>query len=777
MSAPATLAFGSKAETLERLEGRLRAARVLPQVRFTVRAWHADAAGVLERVRARGWLERAVIVRSSALDEDGGGASLAGRYRSLADRRGAASVRTAVDAVAGELRDDDQVFVQPQLERIAMSGVALTRDPSNGSRYSIVEYDKASGRADGITSGRAEERRTWIRHRDAPGAPDGELADVVALLDELALVLASDALDVELARTEDGTLWLLQVRPLLLPRDSPADGADELRALEQVRARIVASSRPHPYVWGERAVFGTMPDWNPAEVIGVRPKPLATSLYKDLVTDSIWAYQRSNYGYRNLRSQPLLIALAGLPYVDVRASFNSFVPADVDPDLGRRLVDCYTQRLLESPLDHDKIEFAIVCSCYSLDLDERLNALRERGFSRDECGRLAASLRRLTNRITAGPASLFRGDVARIAELERRQNAFAIEGAELDLASRIYWMLEDCKRYGTLPFAGIARAAFVAVQMLDSLVAAGVLSLDERERFLRSLCTVRARMSADLARLPRDVFLARYGHLRPGTYDVTSPRYDAAPDDYFDWSAPAPAAGEPAPTFALAPAQRRRLDALLDEHGLEHDHASLFAFLRAAIEQREHAKFVFTKSLSDALELLVRLAAEHGFSRDDVAYADVEILRRLVAESGDPRELLAASIEAGRRRYAVTRRLTLPPLIAGPDDVFEFHLPVCEPSFVTMSSVQGPVVTVESRDLRGGIVMIPSADPGYDWIFARGVAAFVTMHGGYNSHMAIRASELGLPAVVGAGEALFRAWSAARSLRVHCANRRVEVLA
>ena len=35
-----------------------------------------------------------------------------------------------------------------------------------------------------------------------------------------------------------------------------------------------------------------MPDWNPAEIIGIKPKPLALSLYKGLITDSIWSQQR-----------------------------------------------------------------------------------------------------------------------------------------------------------------------------------------------------------------------------------------------------------------------------------------------------------------------------------------------------------------------------------------------------------------------------------------------------------------------------------------------------
>ena len=88
-----------------------------------------------------------------------------------------------------------------------------------------------------------------------------------------------------------------------------------------------------------------MPDWNPAEIIGLRPKTLALTLYQELITDSIWAYQRDNYGYKNLRSFPLMVSFHGLPYIDVRVSFNSFVPSDVDGSLADRLVNYYIDRL------------------------------------------------------------------------------------------------------------------------------------------------------------------------------------------------------------------------------------------------------------------------------------------------------------------------------------------------------------------------------------------------------------------------------------------------
>jgi len=42
--------------------------------------------------------------------------------------------------------------------------------------------------------------------------------------------------------------------------------------------------------------------------------------------------------------------------------------------------------------------------------------------------------------------------------------------------------------------------------------------------------------------------------------------------------------------------------------------------------------------------------------------------------------------------------------------------------------------------------------------------------------MAIRASELGIPAVIGAGEVLYRRWKNSRLLALDCANHQVMIL-
>ncbi|MBT9554575.1 MAG: phosphoenolpyruvate synthase [Myxococcales bacterium] len=777
--------LGTKAETLERIAPRLRHACVLPQLRFTVREWRDDRAGCLGRVRSAGWLSRALIVRSSAVSEDGADTSLAGHYRSIPDVLGADAFERAVDDVVasyGGGDDADQVLVQPMLSDVLMSGVAFSVDPSTGGPYVVINYDAVSTSTSSVTSGTTNLLETRVHYKQGPVRAPAPLDRVVDLVAELEALTGIPWLDVEFAETRNDGLVLLQVRRLHGVAPTTAPEAAQRKALSDIAHRVGQLVRPHPWLHGSRTVFGVMPDWNPAEIVGVRPRPLALSLYRELITDSIWAYQRDNYGYKNLRSFPLLLSFSGLPYIDVRVSFNSFIPRDVPRDLSDRLANYYVDRLIAAPSNHDKVEFEIIYTCYTLDLPERLGVLKDAGFSAADCEQLTESLRVLTNRIIHGETGLWRQDTAKIARLEERLGALL--ESDLDPVGMIYWLLEDCKRYGTLPFAGLARAGFIAVQLLKSLVAVGVLSPAEYDAFMGSLDTVSSRMSNDFAALSPSAFLERYGHLRPGTYDILSPRYDEAPDRYFDWSRERPAGHRAAPRFSLSLDQLRRIDAMLRQHRLEHDILGLFEFIKAAIEGREYAKFVFTRSLSEALTRIRALGSGHGLSVEDCSFLDVHAIYELYGSSSDPREVLERSVAAGRAAYALTRQISLPPLITSPDDVWSFSPPASDPNFITQRSAAGPVVRAASDEdgatlsarLAGAVLLIPSADPGYDWIFSHGIVAFITMYGGVNSHMAIRAGELGIPAVIGAGESLFQRWSTAEILELDCANRQVRVV-
>ena len=54
---------------------------------------------------------------------------------------------------------------------------------------------------------------------------------------------------------------------------------------------------------------------------------------------------RQRMGYRALQTRPLLIALAGCPFIDVRASLHSFLPASLETEVAERVVNAQIELL------------------------------------------------------------------------------------------------------------------------------------------------------------------------------------------------------------------------------------------------------------------------------------------------------------------------------------------------------------------------------------------------------------------------------------------------
>ena len=521
-----------------------------------------------------------------------------------------------------------------------------------------------------------------------------------------------------------------------------------------------------------------MTDWNPAEMIGVHPKNLALSLYKELITDTTWAYQRDNYGYKRLRSFPLLIDFCGVPYIDVRVSFNSFIPADLSDDISEKLVNYYLNQLEKRPQDHDKVEFDIIFSCYTFDLSKKIQVLHEYGFSIDEIEEVTNSLRTLTNRIINSKTGLWLSDIDKIKKLESR--FFEIMNSNLDEIGKMYWLLEDCKRYGTLPFAGLARAAFIAVQVLKSMIKENIINQEEYDDFMLDVSTVGSKMKWDFQHLSKKDFLKRYGHLRPGTYDITSESYEEKPEFYFNWhNEDKVEEMYQSKNFRLSLEQLKHIRNSLEKYGINDDVLGLFTFIKAAIESREFSKFIFTKNISATLKLFTSLCQKYDISREDAAFADVQIIKEIYGSTNDEYKILTQSILNGKLKYEESSHIILPPLITNPKDVEEFFIPDSQPTFITQNKIKAPITVVtkhNKNNWNGKILLIGSADPGFDWIFSHNISGFITEYGGANSHMAIRAGELNIPAVIGVGQKIFNQLSNAEFVEIDAPLKKVNIL-
>lgn len=770
------LEFSTKANTLQALHGYNQKFTILPQVCVTVSEFRAEPDKIKQSVLTE-FSDQKLIVRSSAISEDTATESMAGKFlteMNVEPNDVLNSIRRVINSYE-DVNLKNQVLIQPMLKNIAMSGVIFTVDPNTGGNYYVINYDDSTGSSESVTSGVSEYLSTcYIFHGRKIG--DERLDTLTEAASELVELFGTNRIDIEFAFDRSNVLYLLQVRPLVLKCEiAKFETQDAL--LSRTHRFIKRNMGVHPYAQGRRTIYGVMSDWNPAEMIGLRPKPLAASLYRKLITDGTWAYQRNEYGYKNLRSFPLMVEFCGLPYIDIRVSFNSFIPADIDDELSGKLVNYYLDSLARDPDKHDKVEFEIVFSCNTFDLPQKIELLSGFGFERHEMDTLRDSLRLLTNNIINIKDGLWITDTNKIDILDRRRKI--IIESDMDIISKIYWLIEDCTRYGTLPFAGLARAGFIAVQLLKSLVSIGILSEKDYDKYMGSLNTVSSRMTTDWQELSKSAFLREYGHLRPGTYDITSKRYDAAPDMYLGQQVSDAVVKEgERESFSLSLEQYAAIQREMTNQHLDGDVLALFKFIKAGIEGREYSKFVFTKSLSYVLELFVELGERYGLSREDMAYLDYAVMSRLYSSTGDVKSVLSDSIRLGKDCYAETLSFTMPPIILEPDDIYAFQLPSGTPNYITMGDVSGDVCSEDfNRDtVSGKILLIHAADPGYDWIFSCDILGFITAYGGANSHMAIRAGEMGIPAVIGVGDKEFNRLIKAQKLRIDCANRRIEVL-
>ena len=790
--AVARTVFGGKGRTLEQVAPLIRSAVVLEQVRFSVADWVNAPAPIIAKVQQT-FGRTHVVVRSSAHSEDGLEESAAGRFKSVLDvpagqkDRLSAGVNEVVSSYTKSGRvahTMDEVLVQRYVGNLAANGVLLTRDIETGAPYYVLNIDRCSGRSDSVTSGAETSLDTLYVSRtpdSAQLAPDVQAC--VTLARELEELMHLDALDIEFGIDQAGVIYLFQVRPIARRARKFHLADDDLsEELDQIRDFLDAHLRPHPTLAGDTTVLGTMPDWNPAEMIGTTPRPLALSLYQRLIGDQAWAAARAIIGYRDVRPEPLIISLGGRPYVDVRASLNSFLPCDLDGQTSETWVNYCLRMLHDDPRLHDKIEFDVAITCLTFDFDHHAQRLRRAELSEAAIAAFRERLLRLTDAALTSRVAPIESQLAQLQELAcRRQRWLQTPTAGTPgLARLINALLADCERYGLVPFSVLARYAFISMSLLRSLQEVGVFSGEESEALLRSIPTVASELSRDLAshtagRLSTGAMLERYGHLRPSSYDITSPNYATAWDTYVSNSEGSPAEivyPDVSVATGIFDAHEVQIGALLRSAGFEATAAHLRDFVLRSIPARERAKFEFMKSVDAALEGIAQLAQELGFSRDEMSFLPVDVVVRGATES--------VSSAVHKKRWNLTCAIRLPHLVRSATGVAAFQLEEWTPNFISASRVVAPPVALEAglpvEALEGRIVLTRSADPGFDWIFSHSIAGLITEYGGIASHMAIRAAEFGLPAAIGCGEVIFNRLCSARLIELDCTSKKVRAI-
>lgn len=785
-SHPKSGIISTKADTLKDLRAMLKKSEIEKLFSFTVSDWLVQKDSIVNHITKN--FNGKLAVRSSALNEDTFMESKAGYFHSELNVNSGSrkNIEMAVRSVINSYIKKDshnisnQILVQAQAKNVELGGVVFTRT-FGGKPYYVINYEEG-GSTDKVTGGEENKVVKIFRNANSGNVPK-KFRKLLESVREIETVIPKIALDIEFAVKKNKGITIFQVRPLVIPENYGDETDSETeKEINNAVKKFEKINKDRGNLFGKRTFFCDMPDWNPAEIIGDSPNPLAFSLYRKIITEKAWADARESQGYNKINRTDLVVMLGPKPYIDVRKTFSSFLPANLSAKTKSKLMDFYLKKLEENPFLQDKVEFEILFTCFDFTFDSRSKELVKNGFSKKEIIEIQKSLRGITNDLVLGNTISIESDLGKTLGLEKfiKKNSKGKTSAEKLKNAKV--ILEGIIDDGTIPFSRLARLAFVGKILLKSMVSRDIISEKDYSGFLASISTVSTLMKRDFSllakgRMSRGDFLKNYGHLRAGTYDITVKPYSLVPDLLESGSKIKPEqAGKG--NFSVPKKTAARITKELHKEGLEFDAYHLFHFIKAALESRELAKFEFTKGLSRAIELIAEAGMQRDLSREDLSLLELKtIFEKLPNEKI---QILGQIIEERRKEQEAKSKMALPSVLFSKTDIEAVSEPVLKPNFITSAKVFGSAVNLSISgakgkvvDVRNKIVLIENADPGFDWVFTKNPKGMITKYGGVASHMSIRCAEFRLPAAIGCGPLIFDSIKDAKEIVLDCKNKQI----
>ena len=774
--------ISTKANTLKALNNIITKAMIEEMLIVIAKDYKQNKMETAMRV-GRQFKGQKVVVRSSSTNEDCLKKSNAGHYTSVldVDSTDAEAVMTAIDTVLESYLSDmsdiseQQVLIQHQAVDVAYCGVLFTYDIQGQRPYYLINYED-DGSTDSVTSGRGG-KTLWIARNINLEELDKAWHNLLIAVGEIEKIFKIP-LDIEFAINQNNEVIIFQVRPLVA-NFSKIKNAKEIfkKFFEKINELKSNYNTIRSVVDGETMMFSDMAFWNPSEIIGTSPRTLDYSLYRDIITSKAWNEGLVPMGYRALKDE-LMYRIGVKPYISLEYSFYALIPADLDEKTATKLVKFYSNKLKKDTTAHDKIEFEIVYSSYDFNTEKRTEELLENGFSKEERERIVSALRELTFRTIRQHREISLKDNEDIKRLEASRiqiyDACAESQSVDEIIEAILLLLENIRILGTPQFTRQARMAFIARSFCSSLVEEGWFTQSEMDEFMKSITTVSSQFEQDYqkfstGKMSRNDFNKKYGHLRSGTYDIRT--------DSYNQMVFRPAAGQT--KTAKEKEHSGGLGTNMLEKALKSIDLKISAdefnhFLVSSIEGREYFKFEFTKSLSLVLDLIQAIGKLLDIDRKSLSWISVEDLKKCRnADSQHIKAILNDSITKNKAYYDKYSNIILPDVILNETGISVIPVNEARPNFITSKKVEGEVVNLEletEEDLMDKIVMIPKADPGYEWIFTKGIKGFITKYGGMASHMAIRCAEFEIPAAIGCGEKIYDYASKINYMELDCAN-------
>ena len=720
--------FGTKASNIKRLS-KMDLNCVLPYYCFTIKEWKQQLQPSFKEFVNQ---YSQVIIRSSAVDEDNIKESNAGMYDSVI-----ANIETVDKAVLQVIEsyntenDNHQILVQPFVDNAIFFGVAFSHIIDTHSPYYVVSY---GSKYNDVTGG--NKCTTFYHYHNYLNYFTKWESSLYTLIQRCKLFFDHQYLDIEFCVLKDNKIKLLQIRPITT---LPINIIDiELESISSFLKTTL--NKKYDTLYGNRTFFDNMSDWNPAEIIGTVPTRLSASLYEELITDKVALQSRASYGYKDVSMHPLMVNIYGAYYIDIRVVFNSYLPAKTNKQVAEKLINYYLCKFSENIHLRDKIEFEILYTCFDPNMD-------------------------LSHILTKNEELTFKQHL-----LEISKNAFLKIDSEIEKINYLNKQIENCndlcmiialcKEYGTNPFTGLARTAFIATVILNSLSISGHYKETLPYKTVSTEFLKHKQLVMD-GKLCCSIFKKWYGHLRPGTYNLLSPSYKNNFSNYFPELNSLNVVSESFLDYQYQPGiskinTPKKLQEYLYENGWDMECKDFLNYAKKAIEGREYAKFIFTKCVSKILDII-----GNDYDNQFLDIKDIICNRK-------------SNIKYWRKEYQTALNRVNPNTILSEIDIFHILCNQEIPNFVSNKIIVADITTDTSIDVNGKIVLLKAADPGYDWLFSKGIIGLITCYGGANSHMVIRANELNLPSAIGIGENKFNELKNYKTIVLDCKNKNIK---
>jgi len=714
-----------------------------------------------------------IVIRSSSFDEDGKNQSQAGKYLSIlgVNPNNKKKLEISVNKVINsykKINKNNKVIIQKQITKVLMSGVIFTHDLTNGSPYYIINYDDNSKKTDTVTSGHGEDsnKKLIIYRNGIKSLKSERFQKLLNCVFDLEKKIDNKYLDIEFVVDTDLKIYLLQVRNISTVSKWTINN-------KILNKKIKADKKYLTKHFKKRnQTLSQMTDWNPAEIIGKNPKKLSSSIYSRLVTDKSWAIAREKMGYSKLKNKKLMNLYSGKPYIDVRKSFFSFIPQQVNIKDKNKIVDFWVENLKKSPFLHDKAEFNVAVTAYDFEIKKKLNSYLPDKITSKTKKKLEFLYKDIfIKNIKKNSDANLNKISKKINYLSLLQKKFSIKKSKKKNKENIKLIIKNCIKYGIIPFSQAARHGFIAKGLIDSLVSRKILTKKRSIELQKVVNTVTSNFLEDINlviknQMTKSIFFEKYGHLRPGAYDITSKNYREMKNTFFE----KPFISKKH-KFKLNTKERNKFNILLSKEKIDLSHLTLINYIIRSIELREYSKFIFSKSIDNIFKLIMEIIPKKLKNKEIVSYFSInEILNDKISNK---------LFLKRKNEYENNIKIFLPEVIKDTSayDVIPYMFNV--PNFITNNRVTGKALNIINNfkhSLENKIILIENADPGFDWIFTKKIKGFATQFGGANSHMAIRAAELDIPAVIGCGQKKFDELKNSSEIEIDCLNKKIVIL-